>query len=629
MANQSREARQGILPTQPNVAAKSQRWTATKISKLEIQSFRGVTNSLAINLTDRDDKPTSLLMLGDNGTGKTSIVDAVEFALRGRVSRRGNAGTKVKREARDLLHLTSRPNVIVEVGGNRYQRGRPQPSSLGKRLGRELVPGFHLAPVTISRADIDVFWRLEDRERLRFFFDYLRGEYPHPGYQALEAERLGEAVGIAETAVMKAQIALATAADIPISNIPVNDRVAFYQWRARQWPAYVTESGWTPYGASPPKRIKAIRRLPHHIQRANSDLAAALETRHDLREQLEAATKAAGGTSGALPSVVASELPALLAEVSNEVSSAFLHIAKLPHVTKIVMAVGDDERELRLTCSLTSGKEVDPRQILSEGALDLLALLLMLEVARACTERGQSPVLVLDDVWQSVDTVHRTAVLAHIFDGNFKKWQLLITVHDRLWARLIEDKARRQGFPLKTLRLVAWSPEGGPVVRQGYFGTPAQLEQQIENSEADVLVGYAGKALEELADILSASMRVSVTRVEGDRYTLEALWPPVYSAIRKADLPSGLKEPANRINDLYVLRNTAGAHFNEWAQTLSDAEARSFASSVQSLWIATHCSVCGATLTATGIPSGPHYAYRCKHPVPETLADAGPQPSPL
>ncbi|TCB87733.1 hypothetical protein E0H26_28820 [Micromonospora zingiberis] len=606
-----------------------QRLAATKISALEIQSFRGVTDCLTIDFAARDGKPTSLLILGDNGTGKTSIVDAVEFALRGRVSRRGNAGTKVKREARDLLHLASRPNVVVEVGGKRYQRGRPRPSSLGKHLRREIVPGFHLAPATISRADIDVFWNLEDRERMRFFFDYLRREYRHAGYHALEAERLAAAVDVAETAILKSQIALAIAADVPISDIPVSDRVTFYQWRARQWPAYATAAGSTPYGASSPQRMKAIRSLPNYIQRANSDLAADLETRHDLREQLEAATQAAGGTPGELPPVVASELPALLAEISSEVTAAFLHIAGLPHVLGIVIAVGDEEGELNITCSLTPGNHVDPRQVLSEGALDLLALLLMLEVARACTKRGQAPVLVLDDVWQSVDTVHRTAVLAYMFDGNFKKWQLVITVHDRLWARLIEDKARRQGFPLKTLRVVAWSPESGPVVRQGFLGTPAQLEQQIENSETDILVGHAGKALEELADILSASMRVSVTRMEGDRYTLEGIWQPVYSALRKASLPSDIIEPANRINDLYVLRNTAGAHFNEWAQTLSDAEARSFARNVHNLWTATHCSICGATLTATGIPSGPQYSYRCKHPGPETLADAHPQASPL
>jgi hypothetical protein len=165
------------------------------------------------------------------------------------------------------------------------------------------------------------------------------------------------------------------------------------------------------------------------------------------------------------------------------------------------------------------------------------------------------------------------------------------------------------------------------VVRQGRLGTPAYLERQIENFEADVLVGYAGKALEELADLLSASLRVSVTRTEGDRYTLEALWPPVHSALRRADLPSDIKEPARNINDLYVLRNTAGAHFNQWAQTLSDAEALSFARSVHDLWVATHCSVCGAPLTATGIASGPAYAYRCKHPGPQpTIASPPPAP---
>jgi hypothetical protein len=626
VANQSPGAGDSPSVVQSNVPKKSRQSSATKISAVDIHSFRGVTAGLTINLADANGKPTSLLILGDNGSGKTSIVDAIEFALRGRVSRRGNAGLKVKREAKDLLHPQSRPTVVIDVDGRRYQRGQPRQSSGVEHLKREVVPGFQFAPATISRADIDVFWRLEDRERMRFFFDYLRSGY-HSGYDALKAENLVAAIATAETAVLKAQVTLATAAAVPVADIPVTDRVAFYKWRARQWPAYETLIGWTPLGRSSPQRMREIRKLPRLIQGANTDLAAALETRHDLREQLDATIKSAGGTPGELPTVLARELPALLAEISDEVTAAFVNIAGLPHVTGIVMSAQGEGGELQLACTLISGNSVDPRQVLSEGALDLLALLLILEVVRACTRRGQAPVLVLDDVWQSVDTVHRTAVLGYMFEGNFKKWQLIITVHDKLWARLIEDKARRQGFPLRTLRVVAWSPEGGPVVRQGRLGTPAHLERQMENFESDVLVGYAGKALEELADVLSASLRVSVTRTEGDRYTLEALWPPVYSALRKADLPPDIKEPAKNINELYVLRNTAGAHFNNWAQTLSDAEAMSFARSIHNLWSATHCSICTAPLTATGIPSGPTYTYRCKHLGPESLG-AHPEPAP-
>ncbi|MGW4047473.1 ATP-binding protein [Streptomyces sp. NPDC004721] len=44
----------------------------------------------------------STLILGDNGAGKSSITDALEFCLRGKVSRRGNAGMKSRREARNL-----------------------------------------------------------------------------------------------------------------------------------------------------------------------------------------------------------------------------------------------------------------------------------------------------------------------------------------------------------------------------------------------------------------------------------------------------------------------------------------------------------------------------------------------
>ena len=79
-----------------------------KISNFTAVKFRGISGAIEVTLTDmRSGKPISLLLYGDNGSGKSSLVDAVEFALRGRLSRRDLEGKKVRREVRNLPPLQS------------------------------------------------------------------------------------------------------------------------------------------------------------------------------------------------------------------------------------------------------------------------------------------------------------------------------------------------------------------------------------------------------------------------------------------------------------------------------------------------------------------------------------------
>lgn len=52
-----------------------------KINSIEINAFRGIPRKLDLDL-----KGKSLLLLGENGTGKSSIIDAVEFFFTGKIS---------------------------------------------------------------------------------------------------------------------------------------------------------------------------------------------------------------------------------------------------------------------------------------------------------------------------------------------------------------------------------------------------------------------------------------------------------------------------------------------------------------------------------------------------------------
>ncbi len=49
-----------------------------KLSLISIYGFRGIRNELQINLMPHK-KPLNLVLTGDNGQGKSSLVDAIEW----------------------------------------------------------------------------------------------------------------------------------------------------------------------------------------------------------------------------------------------------------------------------------------------------------------------------------------------------------------------------------------------------------------------------------------------------------------------------------------------------------------------------------------------------------------------
>jgi DNA repair exonuclease SbcCD ATPase subunit len=82
------------------------------IKTLHISCFRGIPTDVEISFTAASGSASSILLLGDNGAGKSSVADALEFCLRGKVSRRGNAGAKIRYESRNLL-TGGNPSVQV------------------------------------------------------------------------------------------------------------------------------------------------------------------------------------------------------------------------------------------------------------------------------------------------------------------------------------------------------------------------------------------------------------------------------------------------------------------------------------------------------------------------------------
>lgn len=285
-------------------------------------------------------------------------------------------------------------------------------------------------------------------------------------------------------------------------------------------------------------------------------------------------------------------LRGVLVGVSDVLTKAFLEVSNAHHVARVDMRFGESSpTSLDIVITLSSGLSCFPQQVFSEGNLDLLALLIFVTLTRKAVELGQAPLLILDDVFQSVDSSIRRGVVEYLL-RHCKDWQLIFTVHDRLWLEQLRELLRRFGHAHVEHEIHGWTFAGGPKTRARDPKT--QIEQVISRAtvgtDPQQICADAGWALEAICDALSVSIPTSIVRRAGDRYTLGDLWPGVSKALRRS---SSVLSVVQRLDGLISLRNISGAHYNEWAMSLPLSDAESLASAVAELYREARCVKCG------------------------------------
>jgi hypothetical protein len=83
-----------------------------RLQLIRIKAFRGISDELQIQIKGR-----GLLLLGDNGTGKSSVVEGIELALTGDVSTlRGREGISPSQHAHHINYTRADSVAVVEVG---------------------------------------------------------------------------------------------------------------------------------------------------------------------------------------------------------------------------------------------------------------------------------------------------------------------------------------------------------------------------------------------------------------------------------------------------------------------------------------------------------------------------------
>lgn len=530
---------------------------------------------------------------GDNGSGKSSVCDAIEFATRSVVSRRTRDGEKQRREIKNLS-APNPPGAAVSLSnGDTYVRGFVDANLTADsiRLGTA-VPGFDRAPVVIRRDAVESFWRIPPESRLDYFWDFLKK--PNTLVRSTRDDELIADHGAALRAVKETRTALNRV--LPRRHYPV---------------------GWTLPTHSANAHAAITRTLQDVINRHSSSPGPINSYERSLVREYVQALKHEEALRGAARSASTKQpretqlVRHLLTEIAPQITADFFGIFGETWVSDISFTL-DKHGAVNIVLVTASGR-LEPERVLSEAGLDVLSLLIAVEAHIATVAHGQYPVVAFDDVFQSVDAPLRSRVLAHLA-ARLKGWQVILTVHDRFWLEVAEQRFKERNFRTKILHLRAGGFGGTPTLFDASAGLLRDLEHCLKSNASGVTVaGVAGRTLEALAEHLSAMLGAKITRKERDRYEINDLWLPVKAEIDLSQLTVA-KQLAHAMTNTQFLRNRVGAHASDWADGLSDSEAFDAADQVIRLTLEFKCSSCGAWGKRIRVGGSWTLAFKCCSP---------------
>jgi energy-coupling factor transporter ATP-binding protein EcfA2 len=572
------------------------------IRRIELEQFRGVPGKLSIELLGSDSAACSLLLIGDNGSGKSTIVDALEFALQGRIGREGTLSARGVPSVLSLKDATTAAVVITFSDGTKVMRQVKLDEDGVLEYDQRPHKDYALSPLVLRRADILQFWRTPDEQRQFLFFEYFRAEPGGVVELALPAaiKELQEAL---YSTKQERRVALSRLAALlgPNATDALSEEIDLEKW--------ITRFVYNGIDSDTREKLKK-KGTPAHIPVVQHKLVWKIreltQRLSNLKKEVKEKTKAA---KAAVPTPKAAATQKGLTQISDFVTEAFASLSSAaPFVKSLSLELGKlSSVSLSIMVRTKNDKATSPQKAFSEANLDLLAVLLYVAIARQAAAKGQGRLLVLDDVLQSVDGVTRLRMVEFIvksLDG----WQFVFTLHDRLWAEQLRSVLRRLNHPFVEREIRRWTFDGGPEIVDSLRLPTGGIESAIGTGEVYQICAEAGLLLERCCSHLSHTLPISVTRRRDDRYTLGDLWPGILKALRK----NSAKAAAEEVERWMHLRNLLGAHFNEWANTLTRSEAEAFGVAVRDLALLLWCAKCGAWVEAVRVGANKITGWSCR-----------------
>lgn len=527
-----------------------------KIQSLDVSMFRGIPNTIHVDF-QQNGQPISTIIYGDNGSGKSSIVDAIELVTQGTIQG-GRTGTKddwiynsISLKSDDSSQISI--NLSDETTHNvkiRFVDEKDRIAIMGT-----VIQEFINAPYVLRRRSILNFWETPNIKKLTLFFKYVGTIKAATSLSKTEIEK--------QLSLQREQLKQKKR-DLLKS---LGDYFGFdSEVLAKQSQSQIFAE------LKKANKNRSITTLPQKHPKYNDakELVSVFNEIADTSAKLKKTKNRDNGKKEWRDS-----LSDQMKTIAPLITEAFKKISRTnDYVKEIDISVAEtNEVSMGFSVVLENGKRIEPTMLFSEANRDLLALLIYLEFIYNSGETfGQARVLVLDDVFQSVDATIRFRIMQYIIE-RFSEWQVIITTHDRLWKEQIVQLFRNHSLPLKQLEIVQWTFNDGPIIIGGKNSFDEKVQAAVENGSASDICAAAGYLLEYMCDKLSVILNTSIRRKRGDKYTIGDLWPGIYKELKKSTEITLFAE----LNDLVYLRNMVGSHYNEWSLSLSRTEAKDFA----------------------------------------------------
>lgn len=552
-----------------------------KLSSVTVTGFRGSISDISLDLT-KNNAPVDVLVWGDNGVGKSTLIDGIEFALQGRIDRSADFNSSLRAKVRNLSVEHASASVRLSDGSLVGRRLVSNQEGRDRATAEPVRPGFRLAPIVIRRADILRFLDTEALSRGTVFFDY----FPDPAGEL--GIRPDEELNMLREEQFSLRVARDELAKEMSSHFPETSR----DFSNRDYlDGFLKE---LLQDVVPNDHQDPVDSLPGSVRNTISQLSQTQDRLARIKKKLDA------GVQKLNPRVYRDQqnrIVPVLQSISEDLTNSFARITQADHVKSINVLVGKSGPvSLDVVIEFKNGTTALPQQTFSEGYRDLIASLFFLAVTKRAGDLGQARVLVLDDALQSVDASIRLDLMDFVLE-EFRDWQLIITGHDRSWLNQLRRLYQAHNRRFSERAITRWSFDSGIEFSNHSETVADDVRDALERGRARPTASATGLLLEQICQELSWRLEISIHRKEGDRYTLGDLWQGVEKRLRK----SPLAEEASSVNKRLIIRNLLGAHYNSWAEEIPWSEVETLARAALTIYEKTYCTYCGTWVGKNGV----------------------------
>lgn len=573
-----------------------------KIKRVVIKSFRGVPNQLTVDFDKKDNgNPLSTIIYGGNGSGKSTIVDALELCIQGRIERSEELKNNTRPSVINYANYTeANPEIIVTFDDDTtFERkitvkANPEGQVEYEISDEEPHPDFNYAPIVLRRNDIIAYNYTKGDQRLLHILQYFYNKTNRVlADNDAKLNKLQEDQVRFRKGIKKYTALLSEKTGLSIDELTENRSTVADYFRS----FFIAKGG---------------NELKHNIigkEKKKLDPKLYLECEKIAEQIIEYAKKEKNGEKkikeqqGEIKRETLISLKDDLIICEQYLLPAFKNISRFKNLTDIKLSISEfSKTSLDIQITLDNGIVVKPNEIFSEANFDLLILILYMSLIKTASDKGQGNVLIWDDVLQSVDaSIREKFVLYYLKSKDFKNWQFIITCHDKLWLRELEEIMQNAGvMQRKIIAIDRWTMSEGPVLRSiDESNIDYSIVDAITTHNTLLIAQAAGRLLEKTCNQMTQYLGSTIHRTVGDKYTLVPLLDSFRASAKLIkDFPE-LYECLQEVYDCKYYRNFA-AHSNIEYENMDEENVLDFADNVQKLYNMCFCKECYSWLKLKG-----------------------------